>query len=98
MNTLYDSDDFHLTHVLGVWEEGAAAPAPEEGQPPLRLARHGFELVDKRTGKEVFLDGAWADLFERHLHDWKQNTPTQEEVEETLERYAALAQTPLGMH
>lgn len=97
MNTLYESDDFQLTHVLGVWDEGAS-PAPEQGEPAPRLARHGFELVDKRTGKEVFLDGAWADLFERHLHDWKRSTPTQEEVEETLERYAALAQTPLGVH
>ena len=27
---------------------------------PIGDGRHGFEIVDKRTGKEVYLDGSWA--------------------------------------
>jgi hypothetical protein len=64
----------------------------------LRLARHGFEIVDKRNGKEVYLDGSWAELFQQHIQAWQANTPTQEEVEDTLERYAGLAQNPVIVH
>jgi hypothetical protein len=46
----------------------------------------------------VYLDGSWADVFQRQINAWQLNTPTQEEVEETLDRYAELAQNPLVMH
>ena len=62
------------------------------------LARHGFEIVDKRNGKELYLDGSWAELFQEQIVAWQKNTPTQEEVEDTLERYAELAQNPVVMH
>jgi hypothetical protein len=62
------------------------------------LARHGFEIVDKRAGKEVYLDGSWAELFQQHIVAWQLNTPTQEEVEDTLEQYAELAQNPVVVH
>jgi hypothetical protein len=67
-------------------------------KPEYRLARHGFEIVDKRSGKEVYLDGSWAELFQQHLSAWQLNTPSQEEVEETIEKYAQLAQTPVVLH
>jgi hypothetical protein len=66
-------------------------------QPPI-LERHGFEIVDKRSGKEVYLDGSWAEMFQMHIQAWQQNTPTQEEVEDTLERYTGLAQQPVVVH
>jgi Protein of unknown function (DUF3567) len=65
---------------------------------PYRLARHGFEIVDKRSGKEVYLDGSWAELFQQQISAWQVKTPTQDEVEETLERYAQLAQNPVVLH
>jgi hypothetical protein len=68
-------------------------PAPE-----YRLARHGFEIVDKRSGKEVYLDGSWAELFQQQIIAWQAKTPTQDEVEDTLERYAQLAQNPVVLH
>ena len=92
MNMLYDSDSFVVVHVQ-----------PTEGDAPLApnvpaLARHGFEIVDKRSGKEVYLDGSWAELFQQKIAAWQLNTPTQEEVEDTLEGYAELAQNPVLMH
>jgi Protein of unknown function (DUF3567) len=70
-----------------------SSPAPE-----YRLARHGFEIVDKRSGKEVYLDGSWAELFQQQIIAWQAKTPTQDEVEDTLERYAQLAQNPVVLH
>ena len=97
MHTLYDSDTYSVTHMLAnavVLEAGAVAPTPSI---PM-LARHGFEIVDKRSGKEVYLDGSWAELFQMHISAWQLKTPTQEEVEDTLEQYAELAQNPVVVH
>ena len=92
MQMLYDSDSFVVVHVQ-----------PTEGDTPVApdipvLARHGFEIVDKRSGKEVYLDGSWAELFQKQIAAWQLNTPTEEEVETTLEGYAELAQNPVLMH
>ena len=103
MQTLYDSETYSVTHMLANAEADGKAAVGERktaqypGGIPL-LARHGFEIVDKRAGKEVYLDGSWAELFQQHIVAWQVNTPTQEEVEDTLERYAELAQNPVVMH
>jgi len=102
MHTLYDSETYSVTHMLA---NAVPADVPsdtlKEGAQLLivpRLARHGFEIVNKRTGKEVYLDGSWAELFQQHIVAWQLKTPTQDEVEETLERYAELAQNPVVLH
>ena len=113
MNLLYDSDTFTVTHMLanmqspsegevriGGPSDTVLSPETSERFPAgiPTLARHGFEIVDKRSGKEVYLDGSWADLFQQHIVAWQVNTPTQDEVEETLAQYAELAQNPVVMH
>ena len=101
MQTLYESDSFSVTHMLANAPDAATGPvdgAVEGAKPVLSLARHGFEIVDKRSNKEVYLDGSWADAFQRQINAWQLKTPTQEEVEETLGGYAELAQNPLVMH
>ena len=93
MNTLYDSDSFVVVHLLP--DEPARAD-DDAGEPT--LARHGFEIVDKRSGKEVYLDGSWAEMFQQQILAWQRDTPTQEEVEDALDRYAGLAQNPVVVH
>ena len=92
MQMLYDSESFVVVHMV---------PDDDEAQPETtapQLARHGFEIVDKRSGKEVYLDGSWAEMFQEKILDWQRNTPTQEEVEDTLDGYAGLAQNPVIVH
>lgn len=111
MHTLYDSESYSVTHMLAnaegegvglpnAFDEAALGAEKTERYPHgvPRLARHGFEIVDKRSGKEVYLDGSWAELFQQHIMAWQVNTPTQEEVEDTLEQYAELAQNPVVVH
>jgi hypothetical protein len=90
MQMLYDSEQFVVVHIQ------ANAPAEGENQPA--IPRHGFEIVDKRSNKEVYLDGSWAEAFQRQINAWQLTTPTQEEVEEVLDGYAELAQNPLVTH
>lgn len=103
MHTLYDSDTYSVTHMLANAETNGRTAVGEtktaqfpDGVP--LMARHGFEIVDKRSGKEVYLDGSWAELFQQHIMAWQVNTPTQEEVEGMLEQYAELAQNPVRIH
>ena len=102
MHTLYDSESYSVTHMLA---NAVPADLPSEalkgGEQWLivpRLVRHGFEIIDKRSGKELYLDGSWAELFQKHIAAWQNKTPTQEEVEDTLEQYAVLAQIRVIMH
>lgn len=97
MNMLYDSDSFAVVHIYANAPEAQAVDTPTEHGGP-HMPRHGFEIVDKRSGKEVYLDGSWAEMFQQQIQAWQQNTPTQEEVEDTLEGYATLAQTPVVVH
>jgi hypothetical protein len=93
MNTLYDSEYFVVVHMM-------TPPLDEEklSQDQPSLTRHGFEIVDKRSGKEVYLEGGWAELFQQHISAWHQSAPTQDEVEDTLSRFAELAQTTITIH
>ncbi|MDB5744848.1 MAG: hypothetical protein JWR68_3163 [Polaromonas sp.] len=93
MQLLYDSDSFVVVQIHANAPE-ASAPAPAVPE----MARHGFEIVDKRSGKEVYLDGSWAEMFQQRLSAWARDTPTQEEVEETLEGYSGLANTTISLH
>lgn len=91
MHMLYDSESFAVVQMT--------PPPPDAGvSPQLQLLRQGFEIVDKRSGREVYLDGSWAEIFQARLNLWHAKTPTQEEVETTLEGYAALAHTPVQLH
>ena len=113
MHTLYDSETFTVTHMLANAQSQNMSPEAASGpgntalsdvktdqypQGVPMLARHGFEMVDKRSGKEVYLDGSWAELFQQHIVAWQVNMPTQEEVEDTLSQYAELAQNPVLVH
>lgn len=93
MNLLYDSDSFAVMHL----PVEAAPGDPARANGPV-LQRHGFEIVDKRSGKEIYLDGSWAEMFQLQINAWQEKTPTQEEVEDTLEGYSVLAQTPVVVH
>ena len=94
MQMLYDSESFVVVHM----RPDEVAPATDDAPAPPQLARHGFEIVDKRSGKEVYLDGSWAEMFQLRLSAWAKDTPTQEEVEDTLEGYSGLATTPISLH
>lgn len=95
MHMLYDSESFVVVHMQ---PDAGRSEAPSATPPVPQLARHGFEIVDKRSGKEVYLDGSWAEMFQQQILAWQHDTPTQEEVEDTLDGYVGLAQNPVVVH
>jgi hypothetical protein len=93
MHMLYDSDSFA---VMAMQADPDTQKLPNYDGPVLE--RNGFEIVDKRRGRQLYLDGSWAEMFQQQILAWQANTPTQEEVEETLESYTGLAQNPVVLH
>lgn len=99
MQMLYDSESFAVLHLRPDMEADVqAGTAKAEIQQAHQLPRHGFEIVDKRSGKEVYLDGSWAEMFQKQILAWQQDAPTEEEVEEILDTYTGLAQQPVVVH
>jgi hypothetical protein len=98
MQMLYDSESFVVVHMLPDAVEISTQVLNDTAPPQPQLTRHGFEIVDKRSGKEVYLDGSWAEMFQQQILAWQRDTPTQEEVEDALDRYAGLAQNPVVVH
>ncbi len=88
-NMLYDSDAFVVVRTVA--NQAAEAAVPED-------PRNGYEIVDKRCNKSLYLDGPWALYFEGLMDKWNEKTPEQEEVEAALDSLAALAQNPLIVH
>ena len=93
MDVLYNSERFSVMH-LQLTDSTLEPVRPDVPS----LSRHGFEIVDKRSGKEIYLEGSWAEQFQNHLKAWQDQSPSQEEVEETLAGYAELAQNPVVVH
>ena len=98
MQMLYDSESFVVVHMLPDVLEPEHVPTADHPEPVPQLARHGFQIVDKRSGKELYLDGSWAEMFQQKILAWQREAPTQEEVEDTLDRYTGLAQNPVVVH
>jgi Protein of unknown function (DUF3567) len=88
MLMLYNSDSFAVVQFdLGGDATGSAAPK-----------RGGYEIVDKFARKEIFLEGSAALHFKAAVDALVQTSPSEEEVDELIGRYTALAQQPLVLH
>ena len=98
MQMLYDSESFAVLHLRPDMEADAPAGTAKTEAQAHQLPRHGFEIVDKRSGQEVYLDGSWAEMFQKQILAWQLDAPTEEEVEDILDQYAGLAQQPVIIH
>ena len=87
MQMLYNSDSFVVVQfdVPGVAED----PGPRRG---------GFEIVDKLARKEIFIEGAVAESFQRGVQELVQQGPTEESIDEFIAGFTALAQQPVVLH
>jgi hypothetical protein len=91
MQMLYNSDSF-----IVVAFEMPSGVAPDEGSPS--LSRGGYEIVDKFARKEMFIEGALADTFQRGVQALVEQGPTEEALDEYIGRFTLLAQQPVILH
>jgi hypothetical protein len=95
MEMLYDSDTysvvrFEVTAPISARPDGARAFAP--------LSHGGYEIVDKFARKETFLQGNMAETFKEGVEALFKNEPSEEEIDDYIERFASLMQQTVILH
>ena len=95
MHMLYNSDSYAVV----LFEDPAATEA--EGSNLAAAAepgRGGFEIVDKFARKEIYISGALAQSFQTGVEALIESSPSEEEIDDYIERFSALMQQPLTVH
>jgi hypothetical protein len=87
MQMLYNSDSFVVVQF------DVPAPGDDAASP-----RGGYEIVDKLARKEIYLQGAVAESFQRGVEALVQQGPTEESLDEFIAGFTALAQQPVVLH
>ena len=105
MQMLYNSDSFAVV-LFDVAE--ATPPAidtdidadPQALNPAAatKLTHGGYEIVDKFARKEIFLQGAMAESFKVGVEALIETRPSEEEIDDYIERFASLMQQPVVLH
>ena len=87
MQMLYNSDSFVVVQfdVPGVIDDAT----PRRG---------GFEIVDKLARKEIFIEGAVAESFQRGVQELVRQGPNEEVIDDYIAGFTALAQQPVVLH
>lgn len=60
--------------------------------------RGGYEIVDKFAGKEMFIEGIMAESFKDGVKALIETSPSEEEMDDYIERYTSLMQHPVVQH
>ncbi len=97
MQTFYSSDSFVVV-AFNLPAEGDASHAGGQSQ------RGGFEIVDKFSRKEIFLEGAVAHSFQQGVRALVAQGPEgdsealQARLDDYIAGFAQLAQQPVLLH
>ena len=101
MQMLYNSDSFAVVQFDMV-QAGSTAPSGGSGPggtaEPALLTHGGYEIVDKFARKEIFLQGAMAESFKTGVEALIETRPSEEEIDDYIERFASLMQQPVILH
>ena len=96
MQMLYNSDSFVVLQF------DMTAPAGDDAKltsgEPNTLTHGGYEIVDKFARKEIFIQGALAESFKEGVEALIQTEPSEEEIDDYIERFASLMQQPVVLH
>lgn len=87
MQMLYNSEHFVVVQFdLPAQDHDGASP------------RGGYEIVDKFARKEIYLQGAVADSFQRGVEALVQQNPDEGSLDEFIAGFTAWAQHPVVLH
>lgn len=93
MHMLYNSDSYAVVQI-----ELPSTDLTVLADPTTALKRGGYEIVDKFARKELFIEGALAESFKEGVEALIETSPSVEEFDAYLERFAGMAQQPVVMH
>ncbi|TAK93951.1 MAG: DUF3567 domain-containing protein [Aquabacterium sp.] len=94
MHMLYNSDSYAVVQIELPTSDVTLAVEHHANS----LTRGGYEIVDKFARKELFIEGALAESFKEGVEALIETSPSIEEFDAYLERFAGMAQQPVVMH
>lgn len=94
MQMLYNSDSFAVV-LFEAFDGAVPEPGAAAGD---ALQRGGYEIVDKFARKEIFIEGALAESFKLGVEALIKTSPSEEELDDYIERFSALMQQPVVLH
>ncbi|UXH78765.1 BTH_I0359 family protein [Roseateles amylovorans] len=95
MHMLYDSPSYIVVQ-FDVEVAPTLSDTRHPDHPPLQ--RDGFEIVDKFSRKEIFIEGALAQQFQEGVEALIEQGPDVDDLDAFISRYACLGQQPVVMH
>jgi hypothetical protein len=101
MQMLYNSDSFAVVQfdMVQAGSTASSEPCGEGSAAESAVLSHGgYEIVDKFARKEVFLQGAMAESFKTGVEALIETRPSEEEIDDYIERFASLMQQPVILH
>ena len=94
MHMLYNSENFAVVLFDAVAEAAPSAQSPAGDS----AQSGGYEIVDKFARKGIFLQGALAESFKQGVEALIQTGPSEDDIDDYIERFASLMQQPLVLH
>jgi Protein of unknown function (DUF3567) len=98
MEMIYDSDAFCVVRIDMPRNAAHATMDASQADPSRHMSYGGYEIVDKFSRKEIFLDGMMAASFKDSVDKLIESQPSQEEIDDYLDGFSALMQQPLIAH
>ena len=97
MHMLYNSDSYAVV-LFDVAAAVAPGAVPAVADAPEPLSHGGYEIVDKFARKEIFLQGVMAESFKDGVEALIQTRPSEEEIDDYIERFTSLMQQQVRVH
>jgi hypothetical protein len=102
MQMLYHSDSWVVVRfdvaAPAAADLATAANTANTADPAEAVAPMGFEIVDKRSGKDIFLRGAVAASFQRGARELADRGTDVDGMDAFIAGFAGVAAQPLVMH
>ena len=92
MQLIYNSAGFAVMHFI------VKPPTTAEQDVGAGAGAGGYEIVDKLTRKEIYLQGAVAESFQRGVKALVDQGPDPQALDDYIACYTVLAQQPVVLH
>ncbi len=98
MHMLYNSDNFAVVR-FELEPAGEGAQAAAQALATQSLGRGGYEIVDKTVRREIYIQGALAERFQRGVQALVETgEATEEKFDAYIADFADAAQQPVVLH
>ncbi len=100
MQLIYNSAGFAVMHFIVTPPANGAKDGPKDGAQEAGSAAGagGYEIVDKLTRKEIYLQGPVAESFQRGVKALVDQGPDLKALDDYIACYTVLAQQPVVVH